>query len=197
MEYIHRETGVWGEEARLTLVEFIEGKQDQFWQYIEIEEPESLRSVVVKTNDVARKPRPRKESPRPRQEPSRATTPMSWDEPDPIELGEPPRKRERKETVGPDLSCSSSSSSSSSSEESADSDSDNELPVKRAKTGKLRDKKHEKGQKEREDKRKVTLTQNNKKDNVTKTQNKNELSKDSMIRIQNKNKRPTGHGSLT
>ena len=193
MEYIHRETGVWGEEARLKLVEFIEGKQDRFWQYVEIEEPESLRSVVVKTNDVARKPRPRKESPRPRQEPSRATTPMSWDEPEPIELGEPPRKKERKATVGSDLSCSSSSSSSSSSEESADSsdsesDSDYEPPVKRAKTGKLRDKKHEIGQKEREkDKRKVTLTQNNKKDNVTKTQNKNELSKDSVIRIQNKN----------
>ena len=193
MEYIHRETGVWGEEARLKLVEFIEGKQDRFWQYVEIEEPESLRSVVVKTNDVARKPRPRKESPRPRQEPSGATTPMSWDEPEPIELGEPPRKKERKETVGPDLSCSSSSSSSSSSEESADSsdsesDSDYEPPVKRAKTGKLRDKKHEIGQKEREkDKRKVTLTQNNKKDNGTKTQNKDELSKDSVIRIQNKN----------
>ena len=130
---------------------------------------------MVKTNDVARKPRPRKESPRPRQEPSRATTPMSWDEPEPIELCEPPRKKERKEAVGPDLSCSSSSSSSSSSEESADSsnsesDSDNKHSVKRAKTGKLRYKKHEVGQKEREkDNRKVTLTQNNKKDSVKKT----------------------------
>ena len=91
MENIHRETGVSGEEARL--VEFIEEKHDRFWQYVEIEGPESLRSVEVKTNGVARKPRPRKESPRPRQEPSTATTPLPWDEPEPIELSEPLGKR--------------------------------------------------------------------------------------------------------
>lgn len=92
MEYIHHETGAWGEQARLKLVEFefVEEKQDRSWKYVEIEEPGSLRSVVVKANDEARKPRPRKESPRSRKERGKAATPMSWDEMELIELGEPP-----------------------------------------------------------------------------------------------------------
>ena len=110
MEYVHRETDAFGEEARKMLVAFIQDKQDTHWKYITAEdEPESpvpvCRSVVVKPSQPARRPKPRKET--------RPDSPMSLGEPEPILLEEPPRKKQRVEaatlsTLLHDLACTPS-----------------------------------------------------------------------------------------
>ena len=110
MEYVHRETGAFGEEARKMLVAFIQDKHDTHWKYITAEdEPESpvpvCRSVVVKPSQPARQPKPRKET--------RPDSPMSLGEPEPILLEEPPRKKQRVEaatlsTLLNDLACTPS-----------------------------------------------------------------------------------------
>lgn len=106
MEYVHRETGVFGEEARQMLVAFIKDKQDTHWKYVtddnELESPLPVRSVVVKPSQQARRPKPRQET--------RPDSPMSLVEPEPILLEEPPRKKQRVEiaTLLKDLACSPS-----------------------------------------------------------------------------------------
>ena len=107
MEYVHRETGAFGEEARKMMVAFIQDKQDTNWKYITAEdEPESpvpvCRSVVVKPSQPAKRPKPRTET--------RPASPMSLGEPEPILLEEPPRKKQRVEaatlsTLLNDLAC--------------------------------------------------------------------------------------------
>lgn len=118
-EFVHRMTGVVGEEARNILMRFIKEEQDNCWKWVSAEEVEAeeeiqspvpgLKSVVVKLTDPARNPRPRKEK--------RAPSPVPLDEPDDIMLEEPPRKVRITETepgfsLLQDLFCSSSESGS-------------------------------------------------------------------------------------
>ena len=56
-----RATGAYGEEAREMLKTFIREEQDKHWRYVEDEDPcLVLKSVVIKPNTQARRPRPRK-----------------------------------------------------------------------------------------------------------------------------------------
>lgn len=120
-EFVHRMTGVVGEEARNILMRFIKEEQDNCWKWVSAEEVENeeeiqspvpgLKSVVVKLTDPARNPRQRKEK--------RAPSPVPLDEPDDIMLEEPPRKVRITETepgfsLLQELFCSSSSSESGS-----------------------------------------------------------------------------------
>lgn len=87
MIFIHRETGVRGDAAKELMASFIREKQDKLWTYVAgMDEPESptpgIRSVVVRPNEVARQPRPRKHNYVP--------SPLQLEEPDEISLEEPP-----------------------------------------------------------------------------------------------------------
>ena len=122
MVYIHRESGVFGEEAHQLLVKFINERQDREWQYIEKEETEKETPHI--TSDPPIIPTRRKESRKP---PSKSTynprrrSPTPLEEPE-IDIEKPPRKRRRKvEAILKDLETSSSSSSESSSLSESDS----------------------------------------------------------------------------
>ena len=117
MEYMVRATGAYGEEAREMLKTFIREEQDKHWGYVEDEDPcPVLKSVVIKPNTPARRPRPRKE---------RDLSPASLGEPEPISLEEPPAKVRCVETVSSasllldELACSPTLSSGSSYEEAS------------------------------------------------------------------------------
>ena len=95
--YIHRESGIQGEQAREMLMTFIKERQETHWKWVKAEddEPESpipsgIRSVVVIPNNPARQPRPRKDK--------RLPSPVPLEEPDDILLEEPPRKVRKKTT---------------------------------------------------------------------------------------------------
>lgn len=118
MEYMVRATGAYGDEARKMLKTFIRDEQDNHWKYVEADSGskshhQAVKSVVVKPNIPARRPRPRKE---------RDLSPVSLGEPEPISLEEPPVKVRCVETVSSasllldELACSPSLSSISSSE---------------------------------------------------------------------------------
>ena len=121
MVYIHRESGVFGEEAHQLLIKFINEGQDREWQYIEKEETEKETPHI--TSDPPIIPTRRKESRKPPPKSTYKTkrSPTPLDEPE-IEIEEPPRRR-KVEAVLKDLETSSSSSSSSESCSSSESDS--------------------------------------------------------------------------
>ena len=94
MVYIHRESGVFGEEAHQLLIKFINKRQDREWQYIEKEETEKETPHI--TSDPPVIPTRRKKCRKP---PTKSTyqtrrSPTPLEEPE-IEIDEPPRKRRR------------------------------------------------------------------------------------------------------
>ena len=106
MVYIHRESGVFGEEAHQLLIQFINERQDREWQYIEKEETEKETPHI--TSDPPIIPTRRKESRKPPSKPTYKTkrSPTPLEEPE-IEIEEPPRERRRKvEAVLKDLETS-------------------------------------------------------------------------------------------
>ena len=123
MVYIHRESGVFGEEAHQLLIKFINERQDREWQYIEKEETEKETPHITSDSPII--PTRRKDSRKPSSKSTYKTkrSPTLLEEPE-IEIEEPPRKRRRiVEAVLKDLETSSSSSSSSESCSSSESDS--------------------------------------------------------------------------
>ena len=124
MIYIHRETGVRGDEAKEMLARFIREIQDTETVWMD----PSRQSVVVKPDDPSRQPRPRKHG--------RAASPLQLEEPEEIDLGEPPLKLPRQESVPkpssslfPDLECTSSISDDS--EKDSESESRKEINTER------------------------------------------------------------------
>ena len=221
MEYVHRETGAFGEEARKMLVAFIQDKQDTHWKYITAEdEPESpvpvCRSVVVKPSQPVRRPNPRKET--------RPDSPMSLGEPEPILLEEPPRKKQRVEaatlsTLLNDLACTPSLSVDDSDVSEIEDETVNEHNVietavhiqktdtyyeeeadklyhKESKTSKgSEEKKNEKQSKRNQSETKTQEKKDEHRDTITKTHNEkqDETKKDKrkVIETQNKNDEQT------